>query len=151
VKNDEVLLPDVHVILRHNVATNTVLAAAGRVESGKIRVQIRRSAGGKQDNVLALCRPMAVSLDDSGLVQSGAFRESASPLVRTDELFVFDNTAVLRGKPVAATYYYWSGGWRKFGSGATNFSAEPVLTPGSGFIVRSGAGSSVAWENLPGY
>lgn len=107
----------------------------------------------KQDNFVALTRPAVVTLNDSGLVQSGAFLASITTFNRTDELFVFDNSAVGKNKGPVATYYYFDGAWRKFGSN-DDFGNEPVFTPGTGVIIRKNStagGVSSFWLNQPGY
>jgi uncharacterized protein (TIGR02597 family) len=119
---------------------------------GKLRMPVRRLAGGKQDNLIALARPTAVSLDASGLVSSGAFRASAFPGSRLDELLIIDNSTAGKNKSAAATYYYWNGAWRKVGGGSTNVGSDLVFVPGTGVILRSGAGeTSAVWENSPGF
>jgi len=120
--------------------------------SFQIASQVRRGAVGKQDNVLAMPRPAGMTLNQSGLVSSGAFRASASPGNRLDELFVFDNTSALKNKSASATYYYWNGAWRRVGAGSTDVGNDAAFQPGNGVIVRAGTGTSLAtWVNAPNY
>lgn len=149
-KNDDVILPDMFFWVRHNVTTATQLVARGAVVGTTWRLPIRRNASGSQDNCIALPRPAAVSLNNSWLFQSGAFRASPSAGSRLDELLVFDNTTLVKNKSAAATYYYWNGAWRKVGS-TSDVGADLVFTPGSGVILRAGSGSSVTWTNQPAY
>jgi uncharacterized protein (TIGR02597 family) len=151
-----VILPDMYLTVRQNVSNSTTLTAEGAVLAGRIRTRINRSASAKQDNLVALPRPVPVSLNGSALVNladpfNGAFRASPSPLARTDELLVFD-TSVGKNKSAAATYFFFGGIWRKVGGGAVDVGGDFVFTPGTGVIVRSGSGSSsVTWTNAPGY
>jgi len=150
-KNDDVVAPDMFVWVRHNVPTGTELVARGSVLSSGIRLGVRLNSGIKQDNLIALPRPGPVSLSQSGLIESGAFRPSISAGNRLDELFIFDNTTLGKNKSAAATYYYLNGGWRKVGSGNTDVGGDIVFQPGTGVILRSGAGASGVWTNNANY
>jgi uncharacterized protein (TIGR02597 family) len=112
----------------------------------------------QRDNYVALVRPVAVTLDDSGLIASGAFSPSASPGTRIDELLVFDNTTNRQNKASSGTYYYFTNAtvqaWRKVGSGTTNQGSVAIFTPGTGVILRksaSGAGAETIWVNTKTY
>ena len=150
--SDDVLLPDAYVIVRHNIADSTTLLCNGVVWMGKLAVPLAVQAASKQDNFVALARPTAISLNDSGLISSGAFSASPSPGARTDELFVFDDTVVGKNKAASATYYYWSGAWRKVGSGSTDVGTDEVFQPGTGMVIRKGNGTGTAvWLNATTY
>ncbi len=152
IKNDDVIVPDMYLIVRQNVNTNTTVTTEGAVLTGRLRSLVRRNPGSQQDNLLALPRPLNVSLIDSGLISSGAFRASPSPGGRIDELLVFDNSVIGQNKSAAGTYYYWNGAWRKVGFGATDHGADAVFAPGVGVIIRSGSGTTNAiWANDPTY
>jgi len=152
IKNDDVILPDMYFWVRHNLASNTELIAKGGVLHEKWRFLVRRSPSIKQDNLFALPRPAPVTLADSGLISSGAFRASAGPGSRIDELLVFDNSTVSKNKSAAGTYYYWNNAWRKVGAGAADKGADVVFNPGQGVILRAGTNvSSVTWTNAPTY
>jgi uncharacterized protein (TIGR02597 family) len=152
IKNDDVILSDMYVIVRHNTSTGTTLTAPGEVLAGYWRLAIRRNINSRQDNILALPRPASPSLNASGLIESEAIRPSPSPLNRMDELFVFDNSIPGKNKAASATYYYWNGAWRKVGAGSADFGLAEIFTPGSGFIIRSGAAPSPGlWLNPPNY
>jgi uncharacterized protein (TIGR02597 family) len=149
-KDDQVLLPNTSVIVRHNVAGSTVCTVPGGVIITKISIRLAVWASGQQDNFVSLARPMPVSLDDSGLISSGAFSPSPSLLSRTDELLVFDNTLAAKNKSASATYFYWNGAWREQ-SNPSNLGAVQVFTPGTAVIIRKAA-SAVAppvWINTP--
>jgi len=145
-KSDDVILPDMYFIVRHNISGDTTLTAHGLMLAGKTHIQIRRQAGAGQDNSIALGRPIPLSLDSSDLVETGAIRPSPSQTSHLDELLVFDNTAVRKNKSGAASYYYWNGAWRKVGSGSANVGTDIAFTPGTGVILRSGAGGATTWE-----
>lgn len=150
-QNDDVLLPDNYFIVRHNTASNTVFTAHGSVPVSKLTVPLSTETSTKQDNFIALTRPVTNTLDESGLVQSGAFLASAGAFNRSDELLVFDNDQVAKNKAAAATYYYLST-WRRVGSGTTNMGSQPVFTPGTGVIIRKQTnGVSSLWVNSPTY
>jgi uncharacterized protein (TIGR02597 family) len=153
VKNDEVFLPDMYIWVRHNIATSTELVALGSVIPTKWRLPVTRLASSKQDNILALPRPGGISLKASGLIESGAFKTSPTAGSRTDELYVYDNSAIAKNKTVAATYYYWNGGWRKVGFGTTDFGNDLVFAPGTGVILRASAAATSPdiWINQPAY
>lgn len=152
VKNDDVILPDMFVIVRNNVGTSTEVVTHGSVLGGDLSLVVKRNSGMLQDNILALPRPVSVSLNDSGLVASGAFRESLTAGTRTDELYVYDNSTPMINRSPSAIYYYRNGGWRKVGAGNADVGAETVFTPGSGFIIRSASGLSTdRWNNPASY
>jgi len=138
--------------VRQNTSTSTEMVANGVVLPGKFRLAVRRDALARQDNVLALPRPNAVSLNASGLIESGAFRASSTPGSRLDELFVFDNTSVAKNKSASATYYYWNGAWRKVGAGTTDVGTDAAFQPGTGVILRTGvAATSTFWTTQAAY
>jgi uncharacterized protein (TIGR02597 family) len=106
----------------------------------------------QQDNFLALTRPVSVSLDNSGLVSSGAFAASPLPGALTDELLTFDNTVAQRNKSSSAIYYFWNGAWRRVGAGTNIVGQSAVFAPGNAVIVRKATNSvSPLWLNSPTY
>jgi uncharacterized protein (TIGR02597 family) len=156
IKNDDVLLPDMYFWVRQNVPGNAELIVSGSVLASRLRTLVRRSSASKQDNILALPRPAAVTLNQSGLMANNAFRASPTPGNRLDELFIFDNSLAAKNKSASAAYYYFSigasGAWRKVGTGLTDVGNDAVFPPGSGVILRSGLGStSDTWANSPNY
>jgi uncharacterized protein (TIGR02597 family) len=151
-KNDEVLLPDAYCIVRHNVATNTLFTVSGALFQSKWIIPLACRTAGQQDNVVAIPRPVAQTLNESGLISSGAFRASPTPGNHLDELIAFDNTAVAKNKSASAIYYYWNGAWRQNGAGATDKGNDVVFTPGTGVVIRKGVGGTTAlWSNPPNY
>jgi uncharacterized protein (TIGR02597 family) len=147
--NDTVLPLNTHFVVRHNVATNTTLTVSGAVVSA-LAVPLRSSSTNGQDNAVGLARPMAVTLNASQLISSGAFVASPLPGTRTDELLTFDNAVAQKNKSSSAVYYYWSGGWRRVGSGSLDVGATSVFMPGTGLIIRKSTNSvSATWLNTP--
>lgn len=168
--NDDILVNDAYVLVRHNTnLTNglpfvtTTVTTIGFVPMGYQRTAVYRNGAGPngRDNYVSLTRPTAVSLNDSGLYQSGAFRPSAAAGTEVDQLLIYDNTAVGQNKASLATYYYFTNAtvsaWRLFGGGATDRGTNQVFTPGYGVVVRvntnnlPGSPTSAIWSNVPTY
>ena len=153
-KNDDVLLPDAYFIVRNQAFTG-VSTQTGSVLVKKFVTPLATRIGGKQDNPVALLRPIPVTLNDSGLISSGAFTPTTSVAARTDELLVFDNTATGTNKAASATYFYYNGAWRKFGSSlALDFGSTVVFSPNTAVQIRkasSATGNAIVWTNTPAY
>ena len=116
--------------------------------STPIAATIMAQTSSQQDNYVGLQRPVPVSLNDSGLIESGAFSSSPLPGARTDELLTFDNTVVARNKSSNASYYYWQGAWRQVGGGNAEFGTSLIFQPGTGVIIRKGTNNvSAVWAN----
>jgi uncharacterized protein (TIGR02597 family) len=151
VRNDDVVLPDMHFIVRQNGASTRPLFVSGIVETRKVRMRLRREPGGEQDNSLALRRPVNVSLDGSALASSG-FQASSSATSRADELLLFSNAAAARNKSASSIYYLLDSSWRRVGAGDGNAGAGLVFSPGAAFIIRTAPGlTSETWVNAPSY
>jgi uncharacterized protein (TIGR02597 family) len=151
VKDDDVLLPDAYFIVRHNVGITTTLTIRGGVAMTKWVMPLRVNTNKKQDNVVALPRPSTVTLNSSGLIESGAFRPSGNEFVRIDELFVFDNNKTGKNKSASATYYYLIDHWARYPD-TTDAGNDPVFAPGTGVIIRKGTGvGNPIWINQPPY
>lgn len=152
-----ILYPDQCFRISHpaTVLRETVFGASGDVETGNFSVPLSTRSEGLQDNLVSIPRPVAVTLDELNLRQSGAFVPSLGTLPgdRRDLLLVFDNEAQLINKAPSATYFVVGGQWRKVGSGTSNVGGDQ-LPPGVGFIVRkyqTTSGETVFWNNLPSY
>jgi len=153
-KNDDVLLPDNYFIVRNNTASSTVFTAQGSVPTSRLTVPLAAENFTKQDNFVALTRPATNTLNESGLIQSGAFLGSPTTFSRTDELLVFNNEVAAKNKAPTARYFYLSPSntWCQVGSGTTDMGNQPVFTPGTGFIIRKQTNAvSSLWSNLPNY
>lgn len=153
--DDAVILPDSYFVIRNKTRPGT-LTVVGSVLMSPIEIGLSSLAAGQQDNLVALARPKEVSLDDCGLIASGAFVASASPLSRKDQLYVFDNSATGTNKSATAIYYFYNNAWRKVGQPVTaNFGAELIFKAGTGVIVRKAANgvadATSAWLNNPTY
>jgi uncharacterized protein (TIGR02597 family) len=134
-----ILLPSGYFIVRNKpAATGGVLTATGRVPGTKIRVPLATQASGNQDNPLSFLRPVPVTLNQSGLVTSGAFASSDSTFNRRDELFVYGRTTGFN-PAASATYFFHNNGWRKVGQPITEDFGDDLIDVGSGFIVRKAA------------
>ena len=144
----DVFEPNSHFIVRQNVITNTTMTALGVVVDSSLALHLRASPTTPQDNFIGLTRPFSVSLDNSGLVSSGAFSASPLPGNRADELLQFDNSALTKNKSAAAVYYFWSGAWRQVGAGSSNVGGVQAFAPGTGLIIRKGTNASGSiWTN----
>ncbi len=156
--DDTVLPPDSYVTIRNKSFTGKITVMGG-VVTGPQATPVSSYASNKQDNFVALSYPVAVSLRNSGLVNTaspsvGVVRNSVNAAVRTDEVYVYDNTvAGINKSPL--TYYYSNGAWHKFvtGGSAVDAGDDIVFQPGSGVIIRRGldAGGprSVNWSFAP--
>ncbi len=153
-RNDDILLPDSYFIVR-NGSTGGTLVSTGNVQTRKFTIPLLTETGTRQDNPVAIARPIPVTLADSGLISSGAFATSTSPLNLADTLLVFDNTTSSRNKAASATYYYYNNAWRKFGADASqDFGNTVVFSPGTGVQIRKAAtagGATSIWINSPTY
>ncbi|MBM3257407.1 MAG: TIGR02597 family protein [Candidatus Liptonbacteria bacterium] len=135
-KDDDILWPDTYFIVRHNLSTDTSLTCFGDVISSKWAIRLRSRSAGRQDNPVALPRPAAQSLNQSGLVESGAIRPSMSRFQRADELLVFDNQAIGKNKSASATYFFFAGRWEKYGESQRDAGDDLIFAPGTGVIIR---------------
>ena len=151
-KNDEIIPLNTYLTVRHNVPTNTACVLSGTVLTSKISVPLAVSTTHRQDNFVSLARPSAISLDDSGLAASAAFRTSPSPLNPTDELLVFDNSVPGKNKSASAVYYLLESGWFRVGGSSTPAGTHPVLAPSAAIIIRkSTAPLGVVWNHPSSY
>ena len=145
---DDVIPPNSHFIVRHNVATNTTWTAFGMVDAAKISIPLRAQLSVGQDNFIGLARPNFLTLNESGLISSGAFMASPIPGNRTDELLTFDNAVIEKNKSASAVYYYWNNAWRSVGAGSTDVGNTPVFVPGNGVIIRKATNNTAPiWSN----
>lgn len=132
--NDTILYPDNYFTVRNNTSATTSITVNGAVVVNKLMTALTTNATTKQDNFVAMMRPTTVTLNDSGLISSGAFSAS-SGFTATDQLFVFDNTVAQLNKAASRIYTYSSGAWRRSGSSG-DAGTDAVFTPGTGVIIR---------------
>ena len=153
--SDTAILPDSYFVVRNKTVGGS-LTIVGSVLTSKAELGLTSLAAGAQDNLVAITRPVDVSLNDSGLISSGAFQASTSALSRKDQIYVFDNTVAATNKSATAIYYYLNNGWRKVGAAATtDFGTDLVFKAGAGVAIRKAANGvadkTVAWTNSATY
>ena len=93
--NDVILPPTTYFTVR-NVGTQTTFTPTGGVYMNRLSVPVATQTGGGQDNAVAVTRPASVTLNDLGLISSGAFAPSngTGSKQRTDTLLTYNNVAV---------------------------------------------------------
>lgn len=155
--NDDIIRPNSYFFIRHrNVATNTTFVSLGDVLLTKAVIPLVVNATNKQDNFISMPRPLELSLNDAGLIASGAFVASTGTSVplRKDELYVFDNTTTNLFKSGGTPYYFLStdSSWRKVGGTSTNYATSNIFLPGGGYFIRKAAAAvTPVWTNSPTY
>jgi uncharacterized protein (TIGR02597 family) len=151
IADDQIILPDQYFIVRQSSQAPTVtFNPPGACAMKKFRIPLYTQTSTKQDNYVGLYRPKLQTLNESNL--TNAFVVTTLPSQRKDELLVFDNTVQGKNK-VPATYYYYSGAWRKVGTSG-DVGTNEVFTPGTGVIIRKATNSVAAtaiWVNSPNY
>ena len=114
VPNDTILPPSTYFTVR-NAATATTFTPVGGVAMNRLTIPLDTQGSAAQDNPVAITRPVAIALNDLGLIDSGAFIASTSNKIRADLLFFYDNTSPGINKAASAIYYYYMGrvavGW----------------------------------------
>lgn len=155
------LVPDSYLTVRHNVEEDTRFAVVGAVGMTAFSVPIGTiMANTRQDNFVALPIPVAVTLAESQLFESGAFTSSTSPLFRVDNLYVFDNQTRARFKSASSIYFHYTGtgfagtGWYRVGDMSRTVDDDEIFQPGHGFIIRKGATPDPVtnlWSAVPPY
>jgi uncharacterized protein (TIGR02597 family) len=149
---DDILIPDGYFTQR-NPGTATNLTSIGAVLTKKQTIPLLTSASHKSDNFVSMTRPIDVSLNNSGLIASGAFASSPNAIARTDELFVYNNAAIGINKASSATYFYSGGLWHTTADTSGDHGND-LIPAGTGFIIRkgtTGAGATQFWTNAPTY
>ena len=151
--NDAVLPPLTYFTVRNTTAATTFIPTGG-VYMNRITVPLDTQAMASQDNAVTLARPTATTLNDLGLVSSGAFAASTSTKNRADQLLVYDNTTAAVNKAASAIYYYYNGAWRLFGGDTTIDYGLTSIGYGAGFTIRkaaNGTGATSFWQNTRNY
>jgi uncharacterized protein (TIGR02597 family) len=157
--NNDILIPDGYVTVRNPAsAGTTTLTTMGNVLTGNFTIPLATNTSGPQDNAVGICRPVDTSLNNLGLISSGAFTPSTSALVRQDQIFLVSNTEAGLYKGATATYFYYVGtsgtGWRLVGDSIINDHGNDVIPAGTGFTIRkvaTGNGATAFWQNPPTY
>ncbi len=143
---DDPLLPDGYFLVRNaNDAPTLPLRALGSVVMKKVAVPLFSAHAGKQDNPVAMIRPVDVSLDAIGLAPID------NSFVQNDQLLLFNNARRQLDKRPYKTYTY-NDGWR-LASDPTGDHGKDAIPAGSAMIVRKAVspGSPVFWTNSPTY
>lgn len=141
-QNDVILYPDSYLTVRNNGSATTTIVAGGAATVTKIVTALSTNTLGKQDNYVALPAPLPLTLNNSGLISSGAFSASTG-FASTDQLMVFDNTVAQLNKAAKYIYTYANGAWRRAGVRG-DVGGETVFTPGTGVIIRKAKNAGAA-------
>ena len=153
--DDVVVPPGKAFVIRHpatETATEFIPHQVVVESSWSAPLEVR--AAGRQDNAVALVRPIPVKLSDLGL--GAAFEESADNAGpnRADELLVYDNLQAAVNKAPSKVYFRAAGEWR-LDDGSTYPPADDhEVLPSTGLVVRKAAGASddtLRWLNTPTY
>ena len=111
----------------------------------KMTVPVFAAQTGKQDNPVAMIRPVAVSLDATGLAPID------NTFVQNDQLLLFNNARRQLNKGPYKIYTY-SDGWR-LSTDPLGDHGKDLIPAGSAMIVRKAASpnSPIFWTNSPTY
>lgn len=149
---DTPLSPETYFTIRNSSGEDVQFTAVGSVPVDLLATNIGRLVNGPQDNQLVNPYPSPLSLDDSGLVSSGAFEPSPDVTDPVDLLLIYDNDES-SGTNVAPTktYLYHSGeqttaGWYLDGQFAETAGSD-TIPAGGAFVVRKADGNAgvVKW------
>jgi uncharacterized protein (TIGR02597 family) len=143
---DDPMLPDGYFVVRNaNTAPTLPLRALGSVLMKKVAVPLFSSDTGKQDNAVAMIRPVDISLDATGLAPID------NSFVQNDQLLLFNNARRQLDKHPYRVYTY-NDGWR-LASDPLADHGKDVIPAGSAMIVRKAISSDspVFWTNSPTY
>jgi uncharacterized protein (TIGR02597 family) len=153
-KDDQVVGLNSPIKIR-NAGTGGVLVLAGSVVMQKLALPIATQMGGQQDNLVALARPVPLTLNESGLGAGGAFAASANALVRSDLVMVTDYSVPGMNDAASVFYIYYNSGWRKLGQPLTaDFGSDVVFDSTKAVSIRTGPSSDGAtrtWINAATY
>jgi uncharacterized protein (TIGR02597 family) len=152
--NDTILPPATYFTVR-NSTTATTFTPTGGVYMDRLTAPLDSQSSSGQDNAVSLPRPIAVALNDLGLITSGAFVASTGSTTRTrqDTLLTYDNTVTGINKPSNAIYYYYNGAWRLSGADPTVDYGATTIPYGVGFTVRKApaSGATSFWQSTRTY
>lgn len=153
--SNDVLQPNTYFILRNPAsAAASTLTVQGNVAMQRLAVPLATLNGSKQDNEVGILRGADVNLNNTGLIQSGAFTTTTSLFSLQDQLLVFSNSTPGLNKSATSIYYYYNSAWRLFGDLNTNDHGTDVLPAGSGFIIRKASNASATtafWQGTPNF
>ena len=149
---DDTVLPPTEPFIVRNTATGTTFTPSGGVYMNRLAVPLATQTSTAQDNAVAVVRPASVTLNDLGVVASGAFVPTTGKTLM-DQLLVFDNSVTGINKAATAVYYYDTA-WRLVGGVAGTDYGSTSLNYGTGIIIRKAASTSGAtafWQNTRNY
>ncbi len=150
------LSPGQAFLVRHpEVADATEFIPHQQVYGGPVTLPVRTDAGKAVDTMLALPRPVPITLADIGA--GGPVEESATTASndRKDQLLVYDNSAAGLNKQPTTTYFRVGGEWRKDDEGDGFPVSDAVsIEPSAGLLLRKAAGGTggvLHWTHAPTY
>ena len=153
-QNNVVLSPEVALTIRNTTASQISVPVVGSVPTGKMALDVVRSASGPQDNILYNKFPADVTLVNSGLADSGAVSSSADVYDPGDQVLMY-NLGVSGFNGAASASYFYHGGSVDYAQGWYN-SSDPdsglqnsvVIPAGAQVVIRKAAGTAgtVAWN-----
>lgn len=153
-QNNVVLTPESYITVRNLTLDPADIVVAGTVPAATVANNVIEREAGTQDNQLPNPYPTGVSLENSGLVSSGAVSPSSSVFAPGDLLLVFDDMEGTNPAP-DKTFLYHDGtqipaGWYQngaLGAGAQNSYQIPA---GGAVVIRKVAGSDSLTTWSPG-
>lgn len=157
----QIIPPGASFVVRHDSGTGSLFENLGAVPAAAFSARLATlSPDTAQDHSMGLGVPVAFSLSESQLFESGAFAGSSVLDAPVDELLVFDQTAPAKNRTPAGSYYYYTGsqsggpGWRLKGDVNTLQNLTQVFQPARGFVIRKAAApapSASRWTVRPAY
>ncbi len=156
VSYDDTILPPTTYFTVRNSTSGTTFTPSGGVYMNRISTPLDVQTSSGQDNPVTVPRPVDVSLNDLGLIVSGAFVPSATTATRSlkDVLMVYDNTSAGINKSFPTSYYYYNGGWRQTNTDGMTDYGTVTIPAGTGFLIRKAAltsGATSFWQNTRSY
>jgi len=140
-------------IIRNKSADGLDYCFAGEVSMTSYVTQLLRlSDDSPQDNKVGALVPVEMTLSESCLYESGAFR-GTSNLTGSggDLLLMYDTSKTGYNLATSSTYYYYTGsmfggpGWRKVGGNFMTIEDDAVVfLPGRGFIIRKASDGTIS-------
>ncbi len=158
VAGDDVLINNGYFLVRNNNAPTTTLTTMGTVVTGTVTVPLSTEAAGYQDNPVSLARPVAYTLNETGLGGSAAFTTSTTTHLNNlaDQLLLYSGSSTTMNPSLTTLYYYYQGHWAMFSDPygpSTDHGSDPI-NAGTGFVIRKAGnltGATVFWQNASIY
>lgn len=152
---DAIVPPGKAFVIRHQPGdSDTVFVPRHLVFQGDHSIALRTQSSGRQDNSVALVRPVPVKLSDLDLFTSFAASTSTSAGNRSDELLLYDNLTVGFNKPPATIYFKVAEQWYRDDGSSYPAADEDIITPATGILIRKTnhpSGTTLHWLNTPRY